>query len=174
MAVARNGVKKLEFNEEMFNKLFEKRGYVSRFEFLTGKKIVFRFSDRYPTDTRTAGGRIVLVFKDKPAEIWQLTRIVYVGRTLGLYGSYFMFYSPIGRVYFMADTSEEFSWGFAYTLKGLLELIVLESGIDVEKLEGIVVDVLVLPRSWKHLENHAKTRKNEENTHNLLNTHTPA
>jgi hypothetical protein len=174
MAATQNGVKKLEFNEEMFNKLFEKRGYVSRFEFLTGKKIVFRFSDRYPTDTRTAGGRIVIVFKDKPAETWQLTKINYGGRTLGLYGSYFMFFSPVGRVYFMADTNEEFSLGFAYTLKGILELIILEAGIDVEKLEGIVVDVLVLPKGWKHMENHAKPCKTEENMQNLQNTHTPA
>jgi hypothetical protein len=150
MVAAQNGVKKLEFNEEMFNKLFEKRGYVSRFEFLTGKKIVFLFSDRYPTDTRTAGGRIVIVFKDKPAETWQLTRIVYVGRTPGLYGPYFMFSCPIGRVYFVVDTSEEFVMGFAYTLKGVLELVILEAGIDLEKLKGVVVDVLVLPRSREH------------------------
>jgi hypothetical protein len=163
MATQLPGIKKLEFNETLFEELFKKRGRVSRYRFLTNKLIVFRFSERYPTDTRTAGGRIVLVFKDKPAEIWQLTKINYVGRTLGLYGPYFTFNSPIGRVYFMADTSEEFPLGFAYTLKGILELIILEAGIDVEKLEGIVVDVLVLPKGWKYTENHAKTRKTEEN-----------
>jgi hypothetical protein len=143
------GVKKLEFNEKLFEELFKKRGYVARYKFLDNKPIAFRFSVRYPTEARTIAGRIVLVFEDKPVEMWPLYKVIYVGRTLGFYGPYFFFPCPIGRVYFMVDISEEFAVGFAYTIKGILELVILEAGIDWKKLKGVVVDVLVLPKGWK-------------------------
>lgn len=148
MATQVPGVKKLEFNEKLFEELFKKRGRVARYKFLDNKPIAFRFSERYPTEARTVSGRIVLVFEDN-VDMWPLYKVSYIGRTLGYYGPYFVFSSPIGKAYFIVDTLEDFVMDFAYTLKGVLELVILEAGIDLKKLKGAVVDVLVLPRGWK-------------------------